>query len=363
MTRHKHCMRSLFPILAMAALITISCKSKEGGGQQRNSRQRGPLDVEGFLVEPREVSETVEVPGTLLPAEETQIRAEVSGRVVELHIPEGSVVEKGTILVKLFDKDLKAQLNKLQVQLQIAEKTVERQKELLDIKGISQQDYDLSGLTVDNLKADIELLKIEVSKTEIRAPYEGQVGLRNVSLGSYLSTSDVITSLRDVNQLKLEFSVPEKYAKDIGKGYHVSFRVDGGQANHTAEVIATEGNVDPNTRTLKIRSMVKARHKDLVPGVFARVNLQLGQDHAALMIPTQAVIPQARNKQVIVLRKDTAIFKVVETGIRDSAYVQIVSGLQLGDTVITTGLMAIRPSVKVKVSRVNRLPAKLVENR
>lgn len=348
----------------MATFVATSCNSKEGsptGGPRGNTRQRATLEVEGFLVEQRSVSETVEVPGTLLPAEETQIRAEVSGRVVQLNIPEGGVVTKGTLLVKLFDQDLKAQLNKLQVQLQIAEKTVERQKELLDIKGISQQDFDLSALNADNLKADIESVKISISKTEIRAPYEGQIGLRNVSLGSYLAPSDIITTLRDVRQLKLEFSVPEKYAKSIGKKYLVSFRVDGGQVNHQAEVIATEGNVDPATRTLKIRALVSARHKELVPGVFARINLQLGQDSLALMIPTQAVIPQARNKQVIVLRRDTAIFKIVETGIRDSAYVQILSGLDKGDTVITTGLMAIRPSVKVKVLHVNRLPEKTVE--
>ena len=357
-------MRFLYLFLAMAPIVAISCKSKEessSGSPRGNARQRGPLEVEGFIVEPRSVSETVEVPGTLMPAEETQIRSEVSGRVVQLNVPEGGFVNKGTVLVKLFDQDLKAQMNKLQVQLQIALKTVERQKELLDIKGISQQDFDLSALAADNLKADIESVKISISKTEIRAPYDGQIGLRNVSLGSYLAPSDIITTLRDVNQLKLEFAVPEKYAKSISKGYKVSFRVDGGQVDHSADVIATEGNVDPTTRTLKIRSLVRAKHMELVPGVFARVNLQLGQDTKALMIPSQAIIPQARNKQVIVLRKDTTIFKIVETGIRDSAYVQILSGLAEGDTVITTGLMAIRPSAKVKVSHVNRLPQKLVE--
>ena len=353
-------MRFLSLFLIMATIVATSCNSKEEGGSanpRENARQRGPLEVEGFIVEPRSVSETVEVPGTLFPAEETKIMAEVSGRVVQLNIPEGDVVARGTLLVKLFDEDLKAQLNKLRVQLQIAEKTVERQKELLDIKGISQQDFDLSALAADNLKADIEFIKISISKTEIRAPYEGQIGLRNISLGSYLSPSDIVTTLRDINRLKLEFSVPEKYAKSIGRGYQVTFRVDGGLANHSAQVIATEGNVDPTTRTLRIRALVTGKSKELVPGVFARINLQLGKDSEALMIPTQAVIPQARNKQVIVLSGDTAIFKVVETGIRDSAYVQVVSGLKMGDTVITTGLMAIRPSAKVKVTRVNRLPA------
>jgi membrane fusion protein, multidrug efflux system len=349
----------LVGVITVFSLVFTGCNSKKDkttGGGRANARPRGPLLVEGFLVEPHAVSEMVEVPGSLLPAEETQIRAEVSGRVVQLNIPEGAIVNRGMLLVKLFDQDLQAQMRKLEVQLQIAEKTTERQKELLAISGISQQDYDLSSLNVDNLKADIQSVKIAIAKTEIHAPYQGQVGLRNVSLGSYLAPADIITTLREVDQLKLEFAVPEKYAKSIDKGYVVKFRVDGGRQDHVATVIATEGNVDPTTRTLKIRALVKQKNKELVPGVFARVNLQLGQDNEALMIPTQSIIPQARSKQVIVLRKDSATFTTVETGVRDSAYVQVLSGLKKGDTVITTGLMAIRPSAKVKISKVNRLP-------
>ena len=317
-------------------------------------QQLGPIQVDGFVVQPRSVSENVEVPGSLLPFEETQIRAEVSGRVVQLNIEEGSVVSSGSLLVKLFDADLQAQLRKLEVQLKIAEKTAERQRELLSISGISQQEYDLSTLNADNLKADIEATKIDISKTEIRAPYAGKVGLRNVSLGSYLSPSDIITTLRQVNQLKLEFSVPEKYAKDIAKGYRVKFKVDGGEKEHKAIVLATESSVDQNTRTLKIKAVVSESHPELVPGVFAKVNLQLGKDSQALMVPSQAVIPQSRSKQVILLRKDSAVFTIVETGVRDSAYVQILSGLKSGDTVVTSGLMSVRPNAKVMVTKVKR---------
>ncbi len=341
----------------VAAVVVTGCKSKQenAGPQSAGQRARGPVTVEGFVVNTTAVSEDVEVPGTLLPFEETAIRAEVSGRIIQLNIPEGTVVPKGFLLIKLFDADLQAQLKKLQVQLEIATKTVERQRELLAIKGISQQDFDLASLNVDNLKADIQTTRIAISKTEIRAPYEGQIGLKSVSLGAYLSPSDVITSLREVDRLKLEFSVPEKYARNIANGYVVSFRVDGGEKDHKAQVIATEGNVDLNTRTLKIRAVVVEKHPELVPGVFAKVNLQLGKDAKALMIPTQAVIPQARNKQVVVLRRDSAQFVVVETGIRDSAYIQITKGLRTGDTVITTGLMAVRPNAKLRVTKVNRI--------
>ena len=345
-------------LIAMGSLFSACETKKDEKASGQGQRSKGPLVVEGFVVNKSAVSEDVEVPGTLLPAEETQIRAEVSGRIITLNVPEGTVVPKGFLLVKLFDQDLQAQLRKLEVQLQIAIKTVQRQRELLAINDISQQDFELSALNVDNLKADIQSTKISISKTEIRAPYEGQIGLRNVSLGAYLSTADIITNLREVKHLKLEFSIPEKYAKNIAKGYKVKFAVDGGKKEHQAVVLATEGNVEQNTRTLKIRAVVSEIDNELVPGVFAKVNLQMGMDTGALMIPSQAIIPQARNKQVIVLRKDSAQFTVVETGIRDSAYVQIIKGLHAGDTVITTGLMAIRPNGKIKISTVNRLPKK-----
>lgn len=334
-----------------AVVVLASCNSKKApvGGA---GRQQGPVTVDGFIVRHSSISENIEVPGSLLPFEETQIRAEVGGRIVVLNIEEGSVVSQGSMMVKLFDKDLQAQLKKLKVQLEIKEKTQERSAELLKINGISQQDYDLSALDVENLRADIEATQIAISKTEIRAPYNGRVGLRNISLGAYISPSDIITTLRQVNNLKLEFSVPEKYAREIVKGYKVNFRVDGGEENHNATVMATENSVDQNTRTLRVRALVNEKHPELVPGVFAKVNLQLGKNDQALLVPSQAIIPAARNKQVILFRKDSALYTVVETGLRDSAFVEVTKGLKVGDTVVTTGLMAIRPNAKIKITRV-----------
>lgn len=333
-----------------STLLFFACSSEENNG---GARTRDPIQADGFLVQPRPVSENVEVPGTLLPEEETELRAEVSGRVVSLDMPEGVDVPKGKLLVKLFDGDLRAQLRKLDVQLQIAEKSEERLSELLKISGISQQDYDLAQLNVENLKVDIEATKIDIAKTEIRAPYAGRLGLRYISLGSYLSPNDIVTNIRQVNRLKLEFAIPEKYAKSIAPGDKVNFRVDGGELLHQATVVATENSVDVTTRTLMVRALVSEGHRELVPGIFAKVNLQLGQSDAALMIPTQAVIPQARGKQVILYRKDSVLFKEVETGIRDSAYVQITNGLQAGDTVIISGLMAIRPASTVRLVKIH----------
>ncbi|GIL22783.1 MAG: MexH family multidrug efflux RND transporter periplasmic adaptor subunit [Bacteroidota bacterium] len=346
-----------FAIL-LIVLAAASCKSKKAPVQANSPRNAGPMVVDGFLVTPQHISDKMEVPGSLLPAEETQIRTEVSGRVVRLNVQEGTTVKQGELLVKLFDQDLQATLKKLQVQLEIANKNEERLRDLLAINGISQQEYDLSKLNVENLKADIESTRIAISKTEIRAPYEGKLGLRNVSLGSYLSPSDIVTTIRQVDRLKLEFAVPEKYAKEVRAGSKVTFRVDGGNQDHIASVMATESGVDQTTRTLRIRAIVTSNHAELVPGVFAKVSLQLGSSSDAMLIPSQAVLPQIRNKQVILLRKDSALFSIVETGIRDSVYVQVLSGIKPGDTVITTGLMAIRPNAKIKIGKLSRYQSK-----
>ena len=336
------------------SFILISCKSekKDNAAAAAPGRADKSVQAEAFVVRTKPLSENLEIPGTLLPFEETEIRPEISGRVVWLNIPEGSFVQKGTLLVKLFDNDLQAQLKKLQVQLQIAQKTAERQKELLKINGISQQEYDLSELQVSNLNADIELTQVSISKTEIRAPFAGRIGLKNISNGAYVTPTTLLTTISQVSQLKMEFSVPEKYSEYMRKGRTVNFSVAGSDKNFTASVLATESNIEANTRTLKVRTVVQGQHNLLVPGAFAKVSLQLGKNDHSLIVPSQSVIPEARNKKVIVYKGGIASFAVVTTGIRDSSYVQVLDGVQEGDTVLTTALLAVRPDSKIKLTKV-----------
>jgi membrane fusion protein (multidrug efflux system) len=348
---------TLLLLVLAGSLPHFSCKSNKkepagassrGGGGMRG----GPVQVEAFVVKTKNLAENLEVPGTLQAFEETEIRPEISGRLVQLNIQEGGVVQRGALLAKLFDDDLQAQLKKLKVQLDIAQKTLERQRELLKIQGISQQEVDLSELQVNNIKADMELVRVNISKTEIRSPYAGRLGLRNVSPGAYVSPTTVLTTLRQVNQLKLDFTVPEKYGDLFRKGRTVSFTVAGSKRTFTATVIATEAAVETTTRTLKVRASVAGNDAALIPGAFAKVQLKLGGIEESLIVPTRAVIPQARNKQVIVYKNGNPDFRVVETGIRDETYVQISDGVKLGDTVLVTGLLAIRPDSKLQLSKV-----------
>jgi membrane fusion protein, multidrug efflux system len=338
----------LFPIL-------LSCENKKKNSPPPNTaaqRENRPMQAEGYIVKTRSLSENIEVPGTLLPFEETQIRPEISGRIVYLNVPEGRFVSKGTVLAKLFDGDLQAQLQKLQVQQQIAEQTAVRYNELLKIGGISQQEYDLSQLQVSNLKADMELVKVDIYKTTIRAPYSGRIGLKNISSGAYVTPADLITTISQVDKLKMEFTVPEKYSGNMKTGRTVNFTVAGTNQAFSSSIMATESNIEANTRTLKVRSVVNSTSSSLVPGAFAKVTLQMDKNDQALVIPTQAIIPQARNKRVILYRNGIAKFEIVTTGIRDSSFVQITEGLKAGDTIVTTGLLAIRPDSEIKLSKV-----------
>ncbi|WP_052273023.1 efflux RND transporter periplasmic adaptor subunit [Flavihumibacter solisilvae] len=351
--------RSSVTLIALGVIGLVSCKAdgeKKIGPPAPGAGPRGgnqPTRVEAFLVKEASVSEKLEVPGSLIPFESTELRPEVSGRITQLNIREGQSVPQGALLVKLYDGDLQAQLKKLQVQLEMNEKTAQRQAELLKIDGISKQEYDLSVLEVNNIKADMELIRTSIAKTEIRAPFAGRIGLRNVSMGAYVTPATLITVIRQEEQLKLEFTVPEKYSSKISAGKQVQFTVEGLGKPIFAKVIATEEAVTEDTRSLKVRSVVQGKAAQLIPGAFAKVQLDFGKDDNAIMIPSQAVIPQARYKKVIVYRGGTAKFETVTTGVRDSTYVQITSGIQKGDTVVITGLLSIKPEGKLEITKLN----------
>jgi membrane fusion protein (multidrug efflux system) len=255
--------------------------------------------------------------------------------------------------VKLFDGDLTAGLKKLQTQLEIAEQTKKRQTELLKVSGISQLEYDQTDLQVHSIMDDIEVLKAQISKTEITAPFDGVIGLRNVSVGAQVTPSIALATIREVDELKLDFSVPEKYSSEISEGKKVTFTVQGDETKYEATVMASEEGIDASTRNLKVRALVKNNHTGLKPGAFANVELALNEIKNALMIPTQAVIPSDRDKQVIITSNGKAKFVTVKTGVRQSSTLEVLEGLKPGDTVVTTGILFIKSKVGMKFSKVS----------
>jgi membrane fusion protein (multidrug efflux system) len=332
----------------------VAQQQQRGGGGQGS--QRPPVRAEAITIATTTVLDNIEVPGNIVANEATEIHPEVAGRITGIYFREGSFVGKGATLFKLNDADLQAQLRKLQVQARIAHQNENRSSELLKIGGISRQDYETTQLQVSNTAADIAITQANIAKTVVRAPFSGKVGLRLVSVGAYVSPTTAMTTISQVGQMKIDFTVPEKYIPQIKNGQYVNFTVEGTSRSYTARVLATESNITENTRTLQVRGMVQGDNAGLTPGAFAKVRLSFDPDPAAIVLPTQAVIPQARGKKVYVYTNGVAKFVDVTTGIRDSSTVQITSGLKVGDTVLVTGLLSLRPEGKVVLAKLNGKP-------
>jgi membrane fusion protein (multidrug efflux system) len=239
------------------------------------------------------------------------------------------------------------------VQLKIAEQTEKRLAELVKIQGISQQEYDLSLLNVQTLKADMDIVREAIRKTEIRAPFSGRLGLKNVSPGAYVTPSDILTTIAQVNKLKIQFNVPERYGAQLKNGMEVSFTIDGTPSTFRAAILATEIQVEEATRSLAVRANVLTKNSALIPGTFAKVRLVLGQNESALLIPNIAVIPQGRKKQIYLFKNGKAIPMEITTGVRDSTNVEVVTGLKSGDTVITSSILFLRPNIDVQIAKLN----------
>jgi len=321
-----------------------------GGG----GRPSGPPPVfAAIIAESTPIDRNIEAPGTILPNETTDMQPEISGRVVSINFKEGSYVQAGTLLVKLFDADLQAELKKLAVQLDIAQTTEKRQKELLAINGTSQQDVDNATLTVGNIKADMELLKVRIAQTEVRAPFNGRLGLRNISLGAYVTPATIITNISQVNAVKVEFTVPEKYASEMKSGKMVTLRTADRGKVYYANVIASQNTISAETRNLAVRAQVKNPDASISPGAFVQVQIGIGGENRAIMVPSEAIIPSTRTKRLIVKREGRAIFLDINTGYRDSARVEVISGIRTGDTVVTSGLLTIKEGmpIDVKISK------------
>lgn len=350
-------MRVIVAALLLSGIFgVIACggkkKKKAAAAAKAQAAKPQIMKVDGYIVRPQPFQENIEVPGTILANEVAEIHPEVSGRIVSLNVAEGKLVGKGTVLAKLYDGDLRAQLNKLNIQLALAQKTEDRQKQLLQIQGISQQDYDISLLQVNSLRADIGILQTSISKTVVRAPFSGKLGLKNISPGAYVSPATVIAVINQTAQLKLDFTVPEKYIDQIKTGMMVTFTFEGGDRDFSAKVIATESNIMENTRSLTVRAAVVGTDEALLPGSFAKVKLSFDPDPNSLLVPTQAVLPQARGKKIILNKGGTAVFVDVTAGVRDSSRIQILDGIKAGDTVVVTGLLSVRPGGKIQVAKI-----------
>jgi membrane fusion protein, multidrug efflux system len=275
----------------------------------------------------------------------------MNGRIVYLNIPDGKTVSEGTLLMKLYNDDLKAQLKKLNAQLIIAKKTEARLKSLLLLNGLNQQEYDLALTQLQNVEADIDYTNAQIRKTEVRAPFTGVIGLRRVSIGAYVSPQDVLATLQEISALKVDFVLPEAYANAIGNGDLVEVLDDQLQV-YNAQVIGVEPLVNANTRNIQVRAMLKDSKGKLRPGAFVRVQLDVAKNKEAILVPTNCIIPETRFKKIAVIKNGVVDMRTVETGYRGESFVEITSGLNIGDTFAVNGILYLKPKAEVIIKTV-----------
>lgn len=340
--------------IALTGIIVWRINSKSGKPGKSVQGQRPVTRVDAYIVAPLLLIDEISVSGSLAAYEEVELKNEVAGRIVKLNLPEGKFVKEGTLLVKLFDDDLQANLKKLEAQLAIQEQIQERQKELLQVSGISQNDYDQTRLHVNSIKADIDIQRALIRKTEILAPFDGIIGLRNISIGAEVTPSTHLATIRSVEKLKLDFSVPEKYSSVIKSGLKVKFSLYNSSIHYDAVVFASEQGIDAETRNLRVRALVESKTSGLVPGTFTNVILRLNENPNAILIPTQALIPREQTKSVIVARNGMAHITEVKTGIRKPSEIEILEGLQPGDTLITSGILFLKEGAPISFLTIKR---------
>ncbi len=339
-------------LLVIFLVFKKTYSSKNIDTQSKNTSIQ-VIPVKAHIVKPQELGNNVITTGTVLANEEVDLKSEVSGKIVEIAFKEGSRVNKGDLLVKINDAELQAQLMREKYTFELLKDKEYRQKKLFEKEAISQEEYDDALNQFNVSKAEVDLIKAQIDKTEIRAPFNGIVGLKNVSEGSYITPSTVIASLQNINPIKIDFSIPEKYSGSVKVGDQINFKVVGDEENYNAKVYAIEPKIDPVTRTLKIRAIYSNQAGRILPGSFADVKLILDKIDNALLIPTQAIVPELKGQKVYIYRSGKVAQQNVEMGIRTDEYVQITSGLNPNDTLIISGILQIKPGAEVSITEFN----------
>ena len=339
--------------LLCSSLVLFSCGQRTDA-EKTKPQSNAPVMVDVIVASSRSIQNTVEANGSVVANEYVELHPEISGRITYLNVPEGAHIEQGTVIARINDADLQATLAKSKVQLDLYQKTEERDRKLLEIQGINQADYDLALNNVNSTKADIAYTEAQIDKTIIRAPFSGVVGLRQVSPGAFATPATIIATVQQLDKIKVDFTLPEQYTSIIRKGTLVDIEIDAAsKTRRKGLVIATEPQINQTSRNLKVRAILQDGKGH--PGAFVKVYVDAGADKQAIMVPTNCIIPEDRNNQLILVKGGKAQFVNVETGVREADNVEITKGINSGDTVVVTGVLFARPKAQLRIRNVKNL--------
>jgi membrane fusion protein (multidrug efflux system) len=340
------------PLVVLLVASLSACKSKtEKTTTNAKAARANKLVAEAYITRTESFQHDYIASGSLIPNEEIEVHPEISGRVTSINFREGAPVRKGQLLIQLYAADIQAQIRKLRAQRQLQLKNAERGRELLNIGGISRQEYETTQTEISSIDADIAMAQAQLRATKILAPFDGVIGIRNISLGAVVTPTTVITTIQQINPLKIDFTVPSEYRQNLSIGKAILFTITDNLDTFSGKIKSMDPGADPNTRTIRVQATVPNPNNRFTAGSFARVVIPFESDDNAILIPSQAVIPTTREKKVAVIRNGKAEMKTVNLGVRTEDKVEVIQGLNPGDTVIITGLMQVKPGMDVKVSK------------
>lgn len=307
------------------------------------------LLVRHTIIQPTELVDGINISGSLIPNEEVNLSFETSGKITGINFEEGTKVSKGEVLAKINDAPLQAQLKKLEAQYQSTQDRLTRQKALYEKEAVSKEAFQTAEADFNKLQADIEECRAKLDQTELKAPFDGIIGLRQVSVGAYASPSTNIATLTNTTKLKVEFAIPERYAGVLQTGASLTFKVEGSDEVYNASVYATNSKVDQGTRTYLVRAIYDNSDGKLVPGRYVSVSLNTRTFHNAIAVPSEAIISEMGIDKVFLYKAGRATPQTITKGLRTDAMVQVLDGLSVGDTVITSGTMQLRTGMQVEL--------------
>lgn len=336
-------------VLLVLVINTVSCDKKVE--EKAGAGARPALQVKAERIVPHSFANDISSTANLLASEQVELKAPLAGMVLDIYFKEGQQIREGQSIIRLDDRVWKAQLSGLNSELETAKKELQRRKNLLEIEGSSQEEIDLAATTIEKLKAQIQQLQVNIQLANVKAPFSGKMGMRDFSLGAFLKEGDVITSLTATHTLKVDFSLPQAYINSIemGKAIHVLV----GKDTLKATIYAISPMINAESRTINVRARLsQSAKKNILPGTYAEVLVSTKLINDALLIPTQAVVPEINDQTVYVYQQGKAVRKTVELGTRTADKVHVLTGIAAGDTVITTGLLQIKDGGQVKLQAV-----------
>ena len=337
-----------FFMISMITGCTASAKEKDKETAPVAAAAVLATPVDGAIIKPASLKEELEITGTIAANQQVDIVSEVTRKIIRVNVKEGATVQAGQLLFELDNADLQAQLEKLRQQEKLATLNEERLRDLIAHEAVVQQDYDQAFTNLKVLQAQVAELQVAISKTRIKAPFSGQVGIVHVYPGAVVSVNTILTNLQDNSVVKLDFQVPEKYAHIITAGSEQKFTVASDLKQYTAKVIAREASLDQNTRTLLVRATSPNPGRALLPGQSARMHIALHSSADALMVSSQALLPSSQGYSVYTVKNNIVQITPVEIGQRGPLAVEVLHGLQNGDTVVTSNLLRLVPGATVQ---------------